>query len=154
MNTYMKSTRARLEMLERQNRWLTIIAGATIVMLLIAAIGGPVVIRATSIKKADETDNVRTELTLKNDAVGRYIKEEHGKDRLQAIHNTEDAGLYLRNDQKTTRTGIAQFAHGVALHRVKPEGAAVLNLKDEGRLRFFDNDGILTNEIVASASER
>ena len=45
MNKYTKSTRSRLEMAERQNRWLTIIAIATIITLLIAAAGGPTVIR-------------------------------------------------------------------------------------------------------------
>ena len=45
MNKYTKSTKSRLEMAERQNRWLTIIAIATIITLLIAAAGGPTVIR-------------------------------------------------------------------------------------------------------------
>jgi len=57
MNKYTKSTRARLEMAERQNRWLTVIAIATIITLLVAAAGGPTVIRETAIEMFDDGDD-------------------------------------------------------------------------------------------------
>ena len=57
MNKYTKSTRSRLEMAERQNRWLTIIAIATIIMLLVAAAGGPTVLRETAIEMFDGNDS-------------------------------------------------------------------------------------------------
>ena len=157
MNKYMKSTQARLEMLERQNRWLTIIAITTIIILLIAATGGPVVIRATSFQLVDEDDNVRAELSLKDDAVGLYIKDDDGNDRLRATHDAEGTGLYIDDDQGTTRIGVAQFAHGgggVALHGAESKGAAVLYLKEQGSLRFFDDDGNITKQVIASAAAK
>ena len=99
MNKYTKSTQARLEMLERQNRWLTIIAGATILMLLIAATGGPAIMRAMAMHTVDENDNIRAELSLKIDAAGLYLQE-------------------------------------------------------EGSLRFYDADGAITHQLVASAADR
>lgn len=50
MNKYTKSTRARLEMAERQNRWLTVIAIATIITLLVIATGGPTVLYEAAIE--------------------------------------------------------------------------------------------------------
>jgi hypothetical protein len=156
MNKYMKSTHTRIEMLERQNRWLTIIAIATIIALLIAATGGPAVIRAASIQLADEEDNVRAELSLKNKAVGLCLMDEDGNDRLRATYDAESAGLYVNDDRGTTRIGIAQFARrggGIALHGAESKGAAVLYLKDQGSLRFFDADGNVTNQVVASTAD-
>jgi len=89
MNKYIKSTTARLEMLERKNRWLTIIAIATIIILLIAVTAGPVVIRLTSIQPLDEDDNVPAELSMEDDVVGLYIKDESGSDQLLATHDAE-----------------------------------------------------------------
>ncbi len=57
MNKYTKSTRSRLEMAERQNRWLTVIAIATIITLLVVAAGGPTVIRQTAIEMFDSNDD-------------------------------------------------------------------------------------------------
>jgi hypothetical protein len=152
MTKYMKSTQARLEMLERQNRWLTIIAGATIITLLVAATGGPAVIRATSIQLVD---GVRAELSLNGAAGGRHIKDEDGNDRILASHDSEGSGIYVNDDQGTTRFEIAQFAHGgVALHGPKSKGATVLYLKGEGVLRFFDDERNVTNQGVGSASDR
>lgn len=62
MNKYTKSTRARLEMAERQNRWLTIIAIATIITLLIAAAGGPAVMRDAAVEMFDGSNNTRSSL--------------------------------------------------------------------------------------------
>jgi len=86
----MKSTTTRLEMLERKNRWLTIVAIATIIILLIAVTGGPVVIRAASFQLVDEDNNTRAELSSKDDAVGPYTRDESGIDRLLATHIAED----------------------------------------------------------------
>ncbi len=157
MNKYMKYTAARLEMLERQNRWLTIIAVTTIIILLIAATGGPVVIRATSLQLVDEDDNVRAELSLNDDAVGLYIKGELGDDRLLAIHDARSTGFYVNDDKGTTRIGIARFAHGVggvAPHGAEAKGAAVIYVKEQGSLRYFDADGSVTNQMVASKVDR
>ena len=57
MNKYTKSTRSRLERAERQNRWLTIIAIATIITLLVAAAGGPTVIRDAAREMFDDHGN-------------------------------------------------------------------------------------------------
>ena len=157
MNRYMKSTEARLELLEWKNRWLTIIAGVMIIALLIGATRAPEVIRASSIQLIDTNSNVRAELSLRDDAVGLYIKDEDGNDRLLVSHDSEGTGLYVNDDQGTTRIGIAQFSHGgggVALHGPESKGAAVLYLKEEGSLRFFDDEGNITNQVVASGSAK
>lgn len=57
MSKYTKSTRTRLETAERQNRWLTIIAIATIITLLVVAAGGPSVIRQTATELFEDTDD-------------------------------------------------------------------------------------------------
>lgn len=129
MNKYNKSTQVRLEMLERQNRWLTIIAGATIVTMLIAATAGPAVVRATSIQLIDENDKVRAELSSKDSVVGLYIMDSDGNDRLRVTHDADGTGLFINDDAGTTRIGGAQFAHGgggIALHGAESKGAAVL----------------------------
>ena len=79
MNKYTKSTQVRLEMLERQNRWLTILAIATIITVLFIATGGPAVVRATTIQLLDEDNNDRTELSLNNETLGLYVKSEFGE---------------------------------------------------------------------------
>jgi len=76
INKYTKSTQGRLEMLERQNRWLTILAIATIITVLFVAAGGPAVIRAAAIQLFDEDDNERTSLSLNNEALGFYVKSD------------------------------------------------------------------------------
>jgi len=57
MNKYTKSTRARLESAERQNRWLTVIAIATIITLLVIAAGGPSVLRESTIEMFEGSNN-------------------------------------------------------------------------------------------------
>lgn len=79
MNKYTKSTQARLEMLERQNRWLTILAIATIITVVFIAAGGPAVVRATAIQLFDEDNNNRKELSLNNETLGLYVKSEFGE---------------------------------------------------------------------------
>ena len=77
-------------MLERKNRWLTIVAIATIIILLIAVTGGPVVIRAASIQLVDEDNNTRAESSSEDDVVGPYNRDESGIDRLLRTHIAED----------------------------------------------------------------
>lgn len=72
MNKYTKSTRVRVEMLERQNRWLTIIAIATIITVLFIAAGGPAVVRATATQLFDDNNNERAELSMKSEAGSLY----------------------------------------------------------------------------------
>jgi hypothetical protein len=99
INKYTKSTQVRLEMLERQNRWLTVIAIATIITLLIAATAGPAMVRATVIQPVDQDDKDRAELSFERDAVGLYRKDEDGNNRLRA---TLDADRYVTNQVVTT----------------------------------------------------
>ncbi len=49
-------------MAERQNRWLTIIAIAIVIMLIIAAAGGPAVIRDAAMEMFDENNDERSAL--------------------------------------------------------------------------------------------
>ncbi|HSG07903.1 MAG TPA: hypothetical protein VLA36_06085 [Longimicrobiales bacterium] len=58
--------------------------------------------------------------------------------------DAEGTALYLRDGDGTTRVGVAQFAHGgggFALHGQDAKGAAVLYLKGDGSLTFFDAAG-------------
>jgi len=52
-------------MAERQNRWLTIIAIAIVIMLIIAAAGGPAVIRDAAMEMFDGNNNERSALPTK-----------------------------------------------------------------------------------------
>jgi len=75
MNKYTKSTRARLEMAERQNRWLTIIAIATIITLLVAAAGGPAVVRDAALEMLDGNDDSQSSLLIENGATSARIHQ-------------------------------------------------------------------------------
>ena len=120
----------RVAKLERQNRLLTMTVAATVVALLLAATGEPDIVRAYGFELLDASGKVRAELAATDEAVGLFIKDDEG----------------------TTRIGIAQFAHGgggVALHGRDSKGAAVLYLKDTASLRFFDVEGNVTNQLLA-----
>jgi hypothetical protein len=142
--------------LEIQNRLLLVAIVALVLIAMLGAAKVPSVVRASAFELTDPAGRVRAELAVRNGAVGLYLKDETGRDRLSAWHDGETTGIYIDDDTGTTRIGVAQFAHGgggVALHGPESRGAAVLYLKGEGSLRFFDADGSVTHSVLATGPE-
>lgn len=147
----------KISRLELQNRVLTVAVAGLALLAILGAADHPEVSRAKSFQLTDEHGSVRAELATKDGTVGLFLKDEDGNDRLQAFHDSSGTGIYINDEKGTTRVGVAQFAHGgggVALHGPGSKGAAVLYLKDEGSLRFFDSDGKVTNQVLATAQEK
>ncbi len=148
--------RNRIDRLETtQKRLLAALAMIGLVGLLAAA-SRPDVSRASAFQLLDAKGMVRAELGFRDDGVGLFLKDEEGKDRLRAIHDAGGVGLFLDDEKGTNRVGVAQFAHGgggVALHGPESKGAAVLYLKGEGSLRFFDAEGNVTSQVLGKAPE-
>lgn len=93
---------------------------------------------------------------LPHGSPGLYLKDSNGVKRAALFHADDATGPYIMDADGVTRIGIAQFAHGgggVALHGPESKGAAVLYLKDEGSLRFFDSEGVVTHQVVAQKPE-
>ena len=146
----------RITRLEKQNRFLQILLGLGLMLALLAAANPPGVIQATAFELLDTQGVVRAELAIREGAVALYVKDESGRDRLTAGHSADGTGLFLYDEAGTNRIGVAQFAHGgggVALHGPESKGAAVLYLKEQGALRFFDINGKVTNQILATDPE-
>lgn len=83
---------------------------------------------------------------------GLYLKDRNGVNRASLFHADDGTGLYIMDEGGVTRIGIAQFAHGgggVALHGPESKGATVLYYKNDGSLRFFDAQGVVTNQVNA-----
>lgn len=121
----------RVRDLERTNRLMAIAIGITILLFLLGAATETDVVRSQAFQLIDENKNLRAELTTDEEATGLFIHDTSG----------------------TVRIGIAHFSHGgsgVALHGPDSRGAAVLYLKDQGSLRFFDTDGNVTKQVPAS----
>ena len=67
-------------------------------------------------------------------------------------HDSSETALFILDADHATRVGVAQFAHGgggVALHGPGGRGAAVLYLKGEGSVSFFDSTGTRTARFPA-----
>ncbi len=148
------SMESRIDRLEKQNRVLIVaLLGVALVGLTAAtAPRGP--LTADTFQLTDQNGRVRAELGFRDGTVGLFLKDEEGKDRLSATHDSQGTSLYIRDTEGTTRIGVAQFAHGgggFALHGPESKGAAVLYLKGAGSLRFFDSDGKVTNQVLAAA---
>lgn len=114
------------------------------------------VVRAQSLQLVSADGKVLAELAAADGNPGLYLKDSNGVKRAALFHADDATGLYIMDADGVTRIGIAQFAHGgggVALHGPDSKGAAVLYLKDEGSLRFFDSEGVVTHQVVAQNPE-
>ena len=114
------------------------------------------VIRARSVQLVSTDGAVLAEFATVDGNPGLYLKDRNGVNRAALFHANDDTGLYIMDADGVTRIGIAQFAHGgggVALHGPESKGAAVLYFKNEGSLRFFDPEGVVTNQVTAQESE-
>ncbi|KPJ86392.1 MAG: hypothetical protein AMS18_15690 [Gemmatimonas sp. SG8_17] len=128
---------ARVIYLERTNR-LLLAAAMILGALLVAGFrygSEPVadVVRAHRIQLVDGSGHVRIDLR----------------------HDTTETGLFILDESGGTRIGVAQFAHGgggFALHGPDMKGAAVLYLKGQGSLTFYDETGEVTHRIPNQSS--
>jgi hypothetical protein len=147
------SLQIRMARLERHNRILLTLVGALLLTALIAAASRTGPSRATSFQLIDDAGKLRAELAIKDGAVGLYLLDGEGRSRLEAVHEADATRLFIQDDQGTTRIGVSQFAHGgggFALHGPDSKGAAVLYLQGEGSLRFFDEEGKVTHQVLAT----
>lgn len=147
----------RLRRLERRARWLT---SAVLLLFGLVAFGrvdawtpqeGDVVF-ARAFRLVDPDGNVLAELSQSADGPRLVLRDAGGVERVRLLHGAEESGLFVQDDRGDTRIGIAQFAHGgggVALHGPEAKGAAVLYLKGEGSLSFYDAEGNVSYRVPA-----
>lgn len=146
----------RIERLEKHNRRLIALVAGLIFFGLLGAAARPDVEAARAFRLIDASGNVRAELAERDGAVGLFVFDTQGGERLRAIHDEDSTGLYIADDAGTTRLGAVQFAHGgggFALHGADSKGAAVLYLKERGSLRFLDEAGNVTNQVLGTPSD-
>ena len=72
--------------------------------------------------------------------------------RAQSIQLVSEVGKVLA--ELSVQGGFAHGGGVVALHGQDSKGAAVLYLKDEGSLRFFESEGGITNQVTARREEK
>lgn len=125
----------RIVKLESTLRKLVLAVGILSVVLV-----GTILLDATGFRDSGEAvpvvDLVR--------ARGFELVDRDGRVRAELRHDAEETGLFVMDETGTTRLGAAQFAHGgggFALHGPESRGAAVLYLKGDGTLTFFDAGG-------------
>lgn len=101
-------------------------------------------IRTKNLELVDNKGNVRARLTLEKGHPTFTMSDENGVARITIVQDANQSGVFVSDKNKDTRIGIAQFAHGgggVALHGPGGKGAAVLHLKGQGSLSFYEVDG-------------
>jgi len=107
-------------------------------------------LRVRQLQIVDANGNIRAAVsTVDNQPVIR-LKDESGQDRLALVSDDQQSALLIYDAAGTVRLGASQFAHGgggYALHGENSRGAAVLYLKQQGRLTFYDEDGGIIRNI-------
>jgi hypothetical protein len=139
MNNDRRELEARLARLERSNRFL----------LAAALVLGALFVAGFTQDSHAITDLVRAQRIQLVDGSGRV--------RIDLRHDTTETGLFILDESGGTRIGVAQFAHGgggFALHGPDMKGAAVLYLKGQGSLTFFDETGEVTHRIPNPSTGR
>lgn len=145
----------RIARLERNQRILLAGMGTCLVVLLAAAATGPAGIRATSFELLADDGSVAAELVTRDGNPGLYLKDASGRDRVAVLNDPDAGGIYIKDEDGVTRIGLAQFSHGgggLALHGPESKGAAVLYLKGTGSLRFYDEAGVVSNQVLSERS--
>lgn len=119
----------RVDRLERTNRFLM----ATV------ALGLALVVMSFTTRSAEIHDLIQARRIQLVDVAGRT--------RMDLTHDSLGTRLYIHDDAGEVRVGVAQFSHGgggFALHGPGGHGAAVLYLKGDGSLSFYDSAGTVT----------
>ncbi len=155
MQERLEALERRLESISRRNRGLGIIIllGVAAVLLVGAAQSEPDTLKAKKLQLVDDQGRVRASLQLIENAPVVSLTDESGQERLRLVTNADETGLFIRDDKGVIRVGAAQFAHGgggFALHGPDSKGAAVLYLKGEGSLSFFDAENNRTLRVPAA----
>lgn len=157
MNHSLETVEGRLDRLETWNKILLGIIALGCLAVLYGAKSDTAALRAKSIQLVGDSGGILAELTVREGNPGLYLNDYEGRTRAALFHAPDGTGLYVMDADGVTRIGVAQFAHGgggVALHGKESRGAAVLYLKDEGSLRFYDAEGSITNEVPAQRPSR
>lgn len=144
---------ASIRRLQFWNNALIAAVAALGIMVAINAASKDGVIQAQRVELLSDSGDVLAELAVRNGNPGLYLRDSDGVERAALLHSADGTGLYIMDADSVTRIGIAQFSHGgggVALHGKDSKGAAVLYLKDEGSLRFFDAEGVVTNQVTST----
>lgn len=143
----------RIIRLERTLRALTAGCLALGALLLLAAFTQPQdeTVRARRFELVDGEGLVRAELAIDaQGSAGLFVRDDQKRVRASVTHDSTQSALLLRDDSGTVRLGAAQFAHGgggFALHGPGSKGAAVLYLKEQGSLTFYDEDGEVLRRV-------
>ena len=143
---------SRIARLELLNKVLILAVGVCLVLMVAGNMTQTKSLRAQSFQLISGDGTVHAELATRNGNPGLFIKDESGIDRVAVFHEPDGSGIHVMDSDGVTRIGIVQFSHGgggVALHGPESKGAAVLYLKEEGSLRFFDTEGNITNQVTA-----
>ncbi len=139
----------------RLQLWNAILLGSVIVLSTVVIreqFAETSLVQAQAFQLLSTEGKVLAELTAEDGNPGLFLKDTNGVNRVALFHADDGTGLHVIDADGVTRIGIAQFAHGgggVALHGPESRGAAVLYLKNEGSLRFFDSEGEVTNQVTA-----
>lgn len=146
----------RIARLELQNRLLVAFLIMFATVGLLAMKHDDKVVRASAFELMAADGAVRAALWFDEGTPVLTLNDEQGAARLKLFHEPDATGIYVLDEENTPRIGIAQFSHGgggVALHGPQSKGAAVLYLKGEGSLRFFDADGEVTTRLPDRPTE-
>jgi len=137
----------RVRRLERRLRATTaLLAGAVLAGVLVAARAPAFeTLRAGRFELVDEQGRVLAELAVDDEgSAGFFLRDTAARVRAALVHDDQQTGLFLFDEEGTVRVGAAQYAHGgggFALHGPESAGGAVLYLKGEGSLTFYDAEG-------------
>lgn len=152
-NAHVEQRLAALERKSRRALFLTLtLLSAVLIAWVSAPQATPEVLSAQSFELVDADGNVWAELSLQDGGPALTLYDGESTARVSLGHSDDETALFIRDEKGETRVGAAQFAHGgggFALHGPKGEGAAVLYLKGDGNLTFYDVNGEATSRIPA-----
>jgi hypothetical protein len=146
----------RLDILEKGRRRTNVLTFGLLSVALVAWVAAPQsapdVVRARSFELVDAEGTLWAELSIREEGPAIALYDGDGTARLSLVHSDEETALYIRDREGDIRVGTAQFAHGgggFALHGPGGKGAAVLYLKGDGSLTFYDVNGEVTSRVPA-----
>ena len=145
----------RMARLETTNRVLLVLVGLPIVLAFLGfrfsqPASATETVSAKAFRLVDGDGKTLAELKQGEKGPRLFILDNEGKERLAVTHEADQTGLFVFDEEGQVRVGAAQFSHGgggFALHGPAAKGAAVLYLKGQGSLRFFDAEGQVTSRI-------
>lgn len=152
MTTIEQSFASTIARLELQNRLLVVLLIVFAAIGLTAMMHNDKVVRAHAFELVTADGALRAALRFEEGNPVFTLNDTAGVERLKLFYEPDATGIYVLDEESTPRIGIAQFSHGgggVALHGPQSKGAAVLYLKGEGSLRFFDVDGKVSMQVPA-----